>query len=134
MWIDIDDSELRKTVVDLSGAPRRIQFAVTQNIGRGARIVEREMKVDAVNARRHSPSRIKHLPRAVTWEYVDLFSAEIGLGPQSGTQGSLAHILAYGTATKPPIYDHTAGPRRAQPRVERLLVEGADDAILGGPK
>lgn len=129
--VSIDDRELRRLEVDLTGAPRRIQFGVTRNIGRGARLVEREMKIDARNARRSSPSTIRHLPKSVTWEMLDAFSAEIGLAPKTRTQGSLAHILAYGTSTRPPIYDHTAGLRRATPRIVRMLLDDAADDVLG---
>lgn len=132
--VSIDDTDLRKLEVDLSGARLRIQFGVTRNIGRGARLVEREMKIDATNARRHSPSRIKHLPKSTSWEMLDAFSAEIGLAPKTRTQGALAHILAYGTSTRPPIYDHTAGLRRATPRIERMLLEDAADDVLGAEK
>lgn len=132
MRVEIDGSEVRNLVVDMSGAPLRIQFGVSKNIGKGARLVEREMKLDARNARRRSPSRIKHLPKAVTWEMLDAFSAEIGLGPRPGTQGSMAHWFAYGTSTRPPIYDHTAGLRRATPRIVEWLGADAEDDVLGG--
>ena len=56
---------------------------------------------------------------------------EVGLGPD-GNQGSLAHIIVYGSVNNGPVYDHMSGPRRAMPRIVRAMGAMAEDAVLGG--
>lgn len=131
LTVNIDDSELRTLIVDLSNQPARIQWKGPEGLRKSGRIVEAEMKIDARNARRHSPSRIKHLPKGFRWDVVHPWRVEVGTGPRAGTQGSMAHWFAYGTSTSPPIYDHTAGLRRATPRILEIMLEAGADSVLG---
>lgn len=127
--VTADTSELRNLVVDISGAPARIQFGARKRLNQGRRMVEREMKVDAGGHR-----FLRHLPKAVTSEMIDPWTAEIGLAPRKGTQGALAHIIVYGSVNNAPVYDHTAGLRRAEPRIEQAFADEAEDDVLGGRK
>lgn len=127
--IHIDDSELRNLYVDLRGAPLRVQNNTRETLVRSARAVNDEMREDARGHR-----YLKHLPRAVSYQLIDRYTAEIGLGPQRGTQGSLAHIIVYGSVNNAPVYDHTAGLRRAEPRILEWFADEAEDSVLGGEK
>jgi hypothetical protein len=120
-----DQHELRNLAIDLEQAPGRAQRGATATIRKGARIVDRGMRLDAAGHR-----YLAHLPEAVSWEMLDQFSAEIGLGPNSG-QGSLAHIIVYGSVNNAPVYDHTAALRRATPRIERDFADMLEEATLG---
>lgn len=132
--IEIDDSELRTLEVDLARAPGRVQRQSTRALKyRVGPMVADEMREDARAAQRSSPSSIRHLPKSVSHEMIDDWTVEVGLGPRRGkTQGALAHILVYGSVNNAPLYDHMDGPRRALPRVERILGDVAEDSVLGG--
>jgi hypothetical protein len=125
--IHIDDAQLRTLEVDLAGAPGRMQQNAP-NVLRtkvGPRL-QTEMKRDARNHR-----YLPHLPSAVTWEMRGEWTVEAGLGPD-GNQGSLAHIIAYGSVNNAPVYDHTAALRRVTPFALKWLADVAEDAVLGG--
>lgn len=124
----IDDDELRTLELDLRRAPLRIQFGMTEALAtRAAPIVEREMRRDASGHR-----YLRHLPRSVSSDMISPSTLEVGLGPKRGTQGSIAHIIVYGSVNNAPVYDHMAGPRRAMPRVEKAMADQAEDDVLGG--
>lgn len=125
----IPRDDLRALEVDLSRAPIRAQLAVRKTLVRGSRAIAREMRRDA-RGHRHLP----HLDSAVSWDLVDPLTAEIGLGPRAGTQGSLAHIIAYGSAKNAPVYDHTAAFRRVAPLAESWFADAAEGATLGGAR
>ena len=127
----IDDSELRRLAVDLAAAPLRVQFGASRVLRTEVGpLLETEMKRDASGHR-----RLRHLPRAVSHEMRGPFEVEAGLKPGrtfgEGGQGSLAHIIAYGSVNNAPVYDHTAALRRAAPVAERWLAGMAEDAVLG---
>jgi hypothetical protein len=119
-----DDHELRNLEHDLSGAPGRMQRNAVKVLARGGRLINREMKKDARGHR-----RLPHLPDAVSNEFTGLLEQEIGLSP--GGQGSLAHIIAYGSVNNAPVYDHTAGLRRAEPRIVEWFADAAEESVLG---
>lgn len=130
MTVEISSPDLRTLEVDLSGAPFRSQWNLKENIKRGARLVSNGMRADAAGHR-----YLKHLPTAVSWETKEAgYAAEIGLGPKKGTQGSLAHIIVYGSVNNFPVYDHTSALRRNTSAIERIFAEGAEDAVLGGDR
>lgn len=122
----LDDTELRQLEADLRGAPLRVRRNASSVVRRGARMIDREMRKDA-RGHRH----LAHLEDAVSHEMIGPLSAEIGLGPKRGTQGSLAHIIVYGSVNNAPVYDHTAGPRRALPGIAQLFADAAEDSVLG---
>lgn len=125
-FLEIDDSELRKLQLDLSGAPLRVQFGRTKVVKRGLKYIEMAMKHDAEGHR-----YLKHLPKAVSSEMLTDDMGEAGLGPDGG-QGSIAHIIVYGSVNNAPVYDHTAGPRKMIPRILRDFADMGEDAVLGG--
>lgn len=124
--IHIEADELRRLEVDISQAPGRLQRNAGPTSRKVGNIVNKEMKVDAAGH-----GNVPHLPKSVTDELLDPWTVEVGLGPRPGTQGSLAHIIVYGSVNNAPVYDHITGPRRALPRVERLWADAAGDAVLG---
>lgn len=123
VWID--DHELRELAIDISMAPGRMQRAGPRVLKTkvGPRL-NKEMKLDA-SGHRHLP----HLSKAVSWEMRGDWMVEAGLSP--GGQGSLAHIIVYGSVNNGPVYDHTAALRRTEPYARDWLADAAEDAVLG---
>jgi hypothetical protein len=128
-FIEADATEVRRAEVDISRAPGRMQRNAHATTLKGARRVAREMRTDA-RGHRYLPK----LPKAVSYDMLTALEAEIGLGPKKGTQGSLAHIIAYGSVNNAPVYDHTAGIRRATPAIERDYAEAGEASVFGGVK
>lgn len=126
MRVKVDGNDLDELEVDLRGAPRRIQVDSREGIRKGAKRVAKEMRVDA-SGHRYLPK----LAAAVSYDLIGPHEAEIGLGPRRGTQGSLAHIIVYGSVNNAPVYDHTAGLRRAEPRILRDFEDMVEDDVLG---
>lgn len=124
-FIEMDDRELRKLEVDLSESKLRVQFGATKTLRRSASRVDLAMREDA-SGHRYLPN----LPNAVSHELLDSLTAEIGLAPD-GDQGSLAHIIAYGSVNNAPVYDHTAGLRRWTPWILNQFGEMAEKSVLG---
>lgn len=121
----IDGDQLNELEADLRGAPARIQVDTREGVKRAAKRIAKEMRVDASGHR-----YLADLPRAVS--YTAFFNeAEIGLGPRRGTQGSLAHIIAYGSVNNAPVYDYTAGLRRAEPKILEDFADDAESDVLG---
>lgn len=127
MRIHIDDSELRNLEVDISHAPGRMQRNARSTIIKGARRINKEMVIDA-SGHRYLP----RLGKGVTYQLIDPWTAEIGIAPRNRKQGSLAHIIAYGSANNAPVYDHTAGLRRAMPAILDDFADAAESSVLGG--
>lgn len=124
-WLDIDDSELRELEVDLSEAPLRVQVGQTKVIRQGLRYLVAAMKEDATGHR-----YLRQLPAAVSAEMLTRDMGEAGLGPNSG-QGSIAHIIVYGSVNNAPVYDHMAGPRRMIPLILRDFADMGEQSVLG---
>jgi hypothetical protein len=123
--VEWDAGELRNLEVDLREAPGRAQRGARVVLANGGRRIDRGMKADA-RGHRYLP----HLPDAVSHEFIAPLEVEIGLGPD-GSQGSLAHIIAYGSVNNAPVYDHTAALRRATPRIEKDFADMLEKATLG---
>jgi hypothetical protein len=135
--VNIDDHELRTLELDMSGAPARVRNPA--GVARSAKIIEREMKVDAAGhvgsyftpLQRHKSAT--DLPRHVSSEMVGTLSAEIGI--ENKGAGQLGAIIAYGVPGKSsPAYDPGAGPRRAMPRVLNILADQTEESVLGKDK
>lgn len=124
--IEIDDSELRNLEIDLKEAPIRGRLGAHDALADGGDMVDKEMRRDA-RGHRYLP----RLPRSVSHEFLDYWTQEIGLSPIPGTQGRLAHIIVYGSVNNPPVYDHTAGLRRAEPRILERFAGQLEDDTLG---
>jgi beta-glucosidase-like glycosyl hydrolase len=129
-----EDSELKTLAVDLTSAPLRMQFAAPKRLREAARVVEREMRVDAeghIGNYFGKPGTEYPIPLAqhVSSELLSDYEAEIGIEARGA--GKLAHIIAYGSVNNAPAYDPGAGPRRAMPRVLEIFADLAEKAVLG---
>jgi hypothetical protein len=127
--VEIDDSELRTLEIDLKEAPVRAQLGAHNALGDAGDMVDKEMRRDARGHR-----QLPYLPRSVSHEFLDYWTQEIGLSPIPGTQGRLAHIIVYGSINNGPVYDHTAGLRRATPRILERFAGQLEDDTLGVKK
>lgn len=123
-FLDIDATEVRMLEADLRRAPFRVQIGATKTLRRAAELIDSGMRADATGHR-----HLAGLPNAVSHEMIDAQTAEIGLSP--GGQGSLAHIIAYGSVNNAPVYDHTTALRRATPAVARMFADMGAEAVLG---
>ena len=135
MSVRVDADELRRLEVDLRGAPMRVQWqsrnALDFQVGP---MVAREMRKDA---RGHQGNYFgipgtefdTPLEDHVSHEMIDEDTVEVGIEAKGA--GKLAHIIVYGSVNNGPVYDHMAGPRRALPRIQRVLAEVAEESVLG---
>lgn len=126
-----DFSEVDRLAADLGMAPARVNSNAGKTLRKSAALVKTHMQKDVVDARRHSPSRIRHLPKAHSYSRVGPLEYEIGGGPPG--QGWLLHIFAYGakSISFEPLYDYRAGPRRAERIFPSWFADAAQDAVLG---
>lgn len=135
MRIHIDDSELKRLEVDISAAPGRMQRNASEATVKGARVVNREMKIDATGHQgnvfgRPGTGFDTPLQKHVSYELLTPLEAEIGIEYQGA--GKLGHIIAKGSVNNAPAYDYMAGPRRSLQQVERVYAEAAEESVLGG--
>lgn len=127
MSYSIDTSQLDALAKDLGGAERRVSTRVTRELkGRIGMKLKREMRQDASGHR-----QLRHLPNAVSYELIDPWMVECGLSPKKGTQGRLAHIIAYGSINNGPVYDKDAALWRSLPFALRVLGDAAEYSVLG---
>lgn len=130
-----ESAELNKLEHDLSGAPWRIQSRSRQRLaGPVGRTLAQEMRVDATGHQgnwfgRPGTSYPTDLERHVSHEMVGMFEVEAGIEDKGS--GRLGHIIAYGSVKNAPAYDPGAGPRRAMPRIIKILGDTAEQSILG---
>lgn len=133
--VGFDDDELRQLEIDLRKAPLRTQFNARKAMKKAARIVQREMKIDAAGHHGNyfgAPGTefLIDLPRHVSYDILDAYTAEIGF--ENKGSGSLAHILVYGSVNNDPVFDHTAGLRRSEQEITYAFAEAAERSVLGG--
>lgn len=133
--MDWDADKLGRLVVDLNGTPRRVQarsrLAMDQRVGP---MVAREMKTDARGHKGNwfgKPGTEYNTPleKHVSHEMIGPFEVEVGIERKGA--GKLAHIIVFGSVNNGPVYDHMAGPRRALPRVVKLLGDTGESSMLG---
>ena len=88
-------SDLERLVADLRGAGYRVQKQAGDLVGKaGIRVRD--------DARRLAPKTgLPHYAASITSEKL-LGVAAAEIGPEKGGQGSLGHILEYGTSRTPP--------------------------------
>ena len=130
----IDGSELERLVVDMDGAPGRIQRNARKAVAKGARIIDRAMTEDATGHLgnlwgKPGTSYPTPLERHVSHEMIGPLSAEIGIEYKGA--GKLAHILAYGSVNNAPAYDPMSGPRRVMPLVLEAMADAAEESVFG---
>lgn len=137
-WVDvrihIDDSELDRLAIDLSGAPLRVQFNASSAVRRSAAIVDEGMVQDARGHQGNwfgipGTSYDTPLEKHVSHELLAPLEAEIGI-EQKGA-GKLAHIIVFGSVNNAPVYDHTAALRRSIPAIADMLADAAEESVFG---
>jgi hypothetical protein len=132
--IEIEDHELVKLGLDLSGAPLRVQFAAKRAVAEGARIIDRQMTLDATGHMGNwfgipGTEYATPLEEHVSHEFVGPLEAEIGIEYKGA--GKLAHIIAYGSVNNGPAYDPWAGPRRRVPEILEKFADAGERSVLG---
>lgn len=126
----IDDDELRNLEYDLSEAPVRIQRAARVTLRKAGQILDEGMRADA-SGHRYLPK----LADAVSHEMKGDWEVEVGLRPEGhANQGSIAHIIAYGSVNNAPVYDHTAVLRRHREDIDNMFGDDVEHSTLGGEK
>jgi hypothetical protein len=135
--IRADTTEVRNLLIDLKGAPLRIQLRATKVLDSSRRLVERRMKVEA---RGHEGNWFgkpntqypMHLSRYVSSEFLTRETVEIGFEDRGS--GQLVHLLANGSVNNAPVYDPTDVLRRSEPEILRLAAGEAEESVLGGKR
>ena len=130
-----DADQLGRLEIDLTGTPKRVQFRAARTMAtRVGPTVAKEMKVDAAGHQGNwfgmpGTSYNTPLEKHVSHEMVGPTEVEVGI--ENKGAGKLAHIIVFGSVNNAPVYDHMAGPRRALPRIERMLADTAEESMLG---
>lgn len=132
--VSLESDDARQLVVDLSKAPGRIQRNASKGIRKSARLVEKQMRVDATGHQGNwfgKPGTAYNTPleKHVSSEMTGLLSAEIGI--ENKGAGKLAHIIVFGSVNNAPVYDHTAALRRSVPEIEQIMGAAAESAVFG---
>lgn len=132
---EIDDSELKRAIIDMSGAPLRLQLGITKVMRtKVGPLLSDEMKVDATGHLgnwfgKPGTSYVTPLPRAITWEMLSDWEVESGFEPRG--VGLLAPIIVLGSPRNAPAYDYTAALRRVTPIAADWLADVAEDSVFG---
>jgi hypothetical protein len=129
MGVHFDTSQVDRLAVDLTGAPKRIQFKARGVMKRGALEIKRKM-MDELGGHRYAPS----VPSSLEFEQRDAhgLAYEIGELDSAGPQWGIAAILVYGTSNNAPVADHTLPLRTETPEIAKHLGDAAEDSVLGG--
>ena len=116
-------SDLERLVADLRSAGEWTQLKARD-------LVEKAGERVRDDARRLAPrTRLPHYAAAITHEvYTERSSGVVGaeIGPEKGGQGSLGHILEYGTSRTPPHAHLGPALDREGPRFEHDLLDLLD--------
>lgn len=125
-YIGVDASEVHLLALDLSGAPERLTHNLGEVFKNEASALQRDMRRDAENHR-----YLPKFPRRLTAEKVEPLHHVIGFNV--GGQGSLAHIIVFGSINNAPVYNFY-GPliRRTEPFVEHVA-RIAEDSVFTQP-
>jgi len=129
MGLHFDTSQVNRLAVDLSEAPKRLQFRARKTMKRSALEIKRRMAKDFSGHRQAGG-----VPFSLEFQQLDAagFAYEIGELDSAGRQWGLAAILAYGTSNNAPVVDHTAGLWREAPVMAMHLGDDAEDSVFGG--
>ncbi|WP_426243691.1 hypothetical protein [Nocardioides sp. LHG3406-4] len=125
----IDASEVDSLAVDMSKAPKRLQFRARRTMKRGAVNIKRYMQ-DELSGHRYAGG----VPFSLEFEQRDAdgLHFEIGELDSAGRQWGIAAILVYGTANNAPVADHRKALTRETPMLLSQLGADAEDSVLGG--
>lgn len=129
MGINIDASQVDRLAVDLTGAPKRIQFAARKTMKKTALQIKSRM-IEEFSGHGHAP----YVQGSFEFQQTDGagFAYEIGELDSGGPQWGIAAILAYGTSNNAPVADHRLPLRLETPVMLRHLGDDAEDSVLGG--
>ena len=127
--INFDTSQVDRLAVDLSEAPKRLQFAARKTMKRSALEIKRKM-IEEFSGHGHAP----YVQGSFEFEQRDSLglSYEIGELNSAGPQWGLAALLAYGSSNNAPVADHRKSLREETPIMLRYLAGDAADSVLGG--
>jgi hypothetical protein len=127
--VHFDASQVDRLAVDLSEAPKRLQFTARKTMKRSALEIKRKM-VEEFSGHRFA----RAVPGSLEMQSRGEFAWEIGELDSAGPQWGLAAILAYGTSNNAPVADHRKSLREETPIMLRYLGADAGDAVLGGDR
>ncbi|MDR6117270.1 hypothetical protein QE370_000454 [Aeromicrobium sp. SORGH_AS981] len=119
-----DTDELDRLIVDMSGAPGRIQRSAPKAFEVAANKIKKGLIADATGH-----GHLPQLPRYVSYDRLALLRYEIGF--EKDGQGNLGNVAAIGTSNNAPVLDHRASTRRELPHLERALGDIGENAVLG---
>jgi hypothetical protein len=124
-----DTSEVDRLAIDMSQAPKRMQFKTRSVMKRAALGIKIRMQ-DEFSGHRQA----RAVPASLEMQQIDAlgYTWEIGELDSAGPQWGLAAILAYGTSNNAPVADHTLPLREETPLLEKHLGDAAEDSILRG--
>lgn len=128
MGVHFDTSEVDRLVVDMSGAPGRMQRRTPRTMKRTALGIKTRMQ-DEFSGHRQA----RGVPLSLEFQQRDRIglSYEIGELDSAGVQWGLAAILAFGTSNNAPVADHTAALRLETPAMVRHLGNDAEESVFG---
>jgi hypothetical protein len=129
--VHFDTSQVDRLAVDLSEAPKRLQFAARKTMKRTALEIKRRMQ-EEFSGHRYAEAVPLSLEFRAT--RADGLGYEIGELDSAGPQWGLAAILAYGTSNNAPVADHRKSLREEAPIMLAHLGSDAADAVLGGDR
>lgn len=133
--LHFDTTQIELLAKDLRSADDRVHRAASATLKKGAVKIKRGMKRDFANTRGVAGHKgyYPHIAKAINFDQLGPLAYEIGIDKgQSGDQGDLGNILAFGSANNAPVVDHTAALRREAPLVLHHLALDAQESVLGG--
>ncbi|VDG77349.1 Uncharacterised protein [Actinobaculum suis] len=121
-----DTSELDALVNDLGAAPGRALDETRKVIEKGAYNIKNDAQDRVRRFMAPARSKVRHYPYLVTYDLVaDRGGIGAEIGPEIGGQGSLGHLLEFGTATSGAMPHLIPAFLDEAPVVERYLSEAA---------
>lgn len=129
--VHFDTSQVDRLAIDLTEAPKRIQFNARKTMKKSALRIKQRMQ-DEFSGHRHARS----VPLSFEFQQLDNIglSYEIGELDSAGPQWGIAAILAFGTSNNAPVADHVKGLREETPIMLDFLGVDAEQAVLGSDR
>jgi hypothetical protein len=127
MGVHFDTSQVDRLAVDLTEAPKRVQFKARGVMKRGALEILRNMR-EEFSGHSHAGG----VPFSLEMEKRGEFGWEIGELDSGGRQWGIAAILEFGTSNNAPRTDRKKALRKEVPVIMQHLGAAAEDSVLGG--
>lgn len=127
MGVHFDTSQVDRLAVDLTEAPKRLQFKARGVMKRGALEILRDMR-EEFSGHGHAP----YVQGSFEMEPRGEFGWEIGELDSGGPQWGIAAILEFGTSNNAPRTDRKKSLRKEVPIIMHHLGVAAEDSVLGG--